>query len=275
MELGEYNTLKAARYTSVGLFLEDESGESVLLPMKWVPEGTKEGEELEVFIYLDNEQRPIATTLKPKATVGEFTSLEVRQMTKLGAFLDWGLEKDLFVPFKEQHEKMQAGHSYPVFIYLDEKSERIVGSSKIDKYTQPADEDLEEGQEVDLLIGYPTDLGYKVIIDNYYSGLIFKNEIHRKIKTGDETKGYIKSIREDGKIDVVLEKPGYASVEPNAQHILDKLRENDGFLPLHDKSDPEAIKAQLGMSKKVFKKAIGSLYKQKLVVIEENGIKLV
>lgn len=274
MQIGEYNTLTADRKVDAGFYLKDAEDNSVLLPNKWVPSEFSVGDEIEVFLYLDNEQRPIATTMKPKATVGEFAVLPVKQMTKLGAFLDWGLEKDLLVPFKEQQEEMEAGKNYPVFIYLDEVSGRITASSKVDKFAQLADEDLKENEEADLLITYPTDLGYKVVINNYYGGLLYKSDIHKPVKTGDEIKGFVKTIREDGKIDVLLEKPGYSSVEPNAQKILDKVKANDGFLPLHDKSSPEEIKQQLGMSKKVFKKAVGSLYKQKLILIEDSGIRL-
>jgi len=274
MQIGEYNKLTADRKADAGIYLKDEEGNTVLLPNKWIPSDLEIGDELEVFLYLDNEQRPIATTMKPKATVGEFTVLPVKQMTKLGAFMDWGVEKDLLVPFKEQQEPMQAGQHYPVFIYLDEKSGRITGSTKVDKFAQLADEDLKENAEANLLITYPTDLGYKVIINNYYGGLLYKSDIHKTVKSGDELRGFVKTIREDGKIDVLLEKPGYDSVEPNAQKILDKVKANNGFLPLHDKSSPEEIKQQLGMSKKVFKKAVGSLYKQKLILIADNGIKL-
>ncbi len=274
MDLGKHNLLTAASYTSVGLFLEDENGERVLLPMKWVPKGVSEGEKVEVFIYRDNEERPIATTLPPKATVGDFAFLQVRQMTKLGAFMDWGMEKDLFVPFKEQQERMEAGQWYVVYVYIDEKTGRITASGKVDKFAEKPDQELSPKDEVDLLIVAQTDLGYKVVINNRYMGLVYENEVYDHLHIGNRKKGYIKNIREDGKIDVSLQKPGYGHVEPNAQKILSALEKNEGFLPLHDKSAPEEITAQLQMSKKTFKKAIGSLYKQKLISLEEGGVRL-
>ncbi len=274
MELGKYNTLIANRYTSVGLFLENTEGEDVLLPMKWVPKGLNEGDSLEVFIYLDGEERPIATTTKPFAQVGEFAYLKVKQQTAVGAFMDWGLEKDLLVPFIEQNGRLEAGHSYLVYVYLDEMTDRVAASSKIENWIEKEDIPLKYNQEVDLLVGNQTPLGFNVIIDNAYLGLIYENEVFKTITPGDRIKGFVKQIREDHKIDVSLQKQGYSNVEPNAQIILDKLKEQDGHLALHDKSDPKAIVAQLGMSKKTFKKAIGGLFKQKLISIGEDGIKL-
>ena len=275
MELGKYNTLRAARYTSVGLFLEDEQEESVLLPMKWVPKDITEGDELEVFVYLDSEERPIATTMTPKAIVGEFAFLEVKQMTHSGAFLDWGLQKDLFVPFIEQDGRMQPGEWHTVYLYIDPLTERITATARIERKVEKEAKDLSHNQEVDLLIASKTPLGFNVIIDQRYMGLVYENEVFQNIKPGDKVKGFIKQIREDGKIDVSLQKQGFSNVEPNAAIILEKLKENEGFLPLSDKSDPDDIKHHLEMSKKTFKKAIGGLYKQKLISIEPDGIKLV
>lgn len=275
MELGKYNKLTAARYTSVGLFLEDENEESVLLPMKWVPKDVTEGDELEVFVYLDSEERPIATTMKPAAQVGEFAYLQVKQTTRLGAFLDWGLQKDLFVPFIEQEGRMQANHWYTVYVYIDPLTDRITASARIDNRVETENIDLKPNQEVDLLVASQSPLGYNVIIDQKYLGLVYENEVFKNLKLGDRPKGYIKQIREDNKIDVSLQKQGYANVEPNAQLILDKLKSAEGFLPLNDKSSPEEISSELEMSKKTFKKAIGGLYKQKLISIENDGIRLV
>lgn len=275
MELGKYNKLTAARYTSVGLFLEDENEESVLLPMKWVPKDVTEGDELEVFVYLDSEERPIATTMKPAAQVGEFAYLQVKQTTRLGAFLDWGLQKDLFVPFIEQEGRMQANHWYTVYVYIDPLTDRITASARIDNRVETENIDLKPNQEVDLLVASQSPLGYNVIIDQKYLGLVYENEVFKNLKLGDRPKGYIKQIREDNKIDVSLQKQGYANVEPNAQLILDKLKATEGFLPLNDKSSPEEISSELEMSKKTFKKAIGGLYKQKLISIENDGIRLV
>lgn len=275
MELGKYNKLTAARYTSVGLFLEDENEESVLLPMKWVPKDVTEGDELEVFVYLDSEERPIATTMKPAAQVGEFAYLQVKQTTRLGAFLDWGLQKDLFVPFIEQEGRMQANHWYTVYVYIDPLTDRITASARIDNRVETENIDLKPNQEVDLLVASQSPLGYNVIIDQKYLGLVYENEVFKNLKLGDRPKGYIKQIREDNKIDVSLQKQGYANVEPNAQLILDKLKNTEGFLSLNDKSSPEEISSELEMSKKTFKKAIGGLYKQKLISIENDGIRLV
>lgn len=275
MELGKYNKLTAARYTSVGLFLEDENEESVLLPMKWVPKDVTEGDELEVFVYLDSEERPIATTMKPAAQVGEFAYLQVKQTTRLGAFLDWGLQKDLFVPFIEQEGRMQANHWYTVYVYIDPLTDRITASARIDNRVETENIDLKPNQEVDLLVASQSPLGYNVIIDQKYLGLVYENEVFKNLKLGDRPKGYIKQIREDNKIDVSLQKQGYANVESNAQLILDKLKNTEGFLSLNDKSSPEEISSELEMSKKTFKKAIGGLYKQKLISIENDGIRLV
>lgn len=275
MELGKYNTLTAARYTSVGLFLEDEEGDDVLLPMKWVPKNVTEGEEVEVFIYLDSEERPIATTLKPKAVVGEFAYLQAKQVSRVGAFMDWGLEKDLFVPFLEQEKRMEPNHWYVVYLYVDKMTERIAASARIENYVKKNPKDLRVDQEVDLLIANQTPLGYKVIIDNQFLGLIYENEIFQEVSTGDKTKGYIKNIREDGKVDVRLQKAGFENIEPNAQRILEVLKSENGFLNLHDKSDPDQISERLQMSKKTFKKAIGTLYRQKLISMEEGGIRLI
>lgn len=274
MELGKYNTLRAARYTSVGLFLEDADEESVLLPMKWVPKGISEGDELEVFVYLDSEERPIATTMKPKAQVGEFAWLQVKQQSGIGAFLDWGLQKDLFVPFIEQEGRMKEGEWYAVYVYVDPLTDRITASARIDRFIEKENIELVPNQEVDLLVSGQSPLGYNVIIDQKYMGLVYINEVFKGIEPGSRLKGYIKQLREDNKIDVSLQKQGYGNVEPNAEIILQQLKENDGFLPLNDKSAPEEITATLEMSKKTFKKAIGGLYKQKLISIEDDGIYL-
>tara|TARA_R110000850_G_scaffold140828_1_gene262390 strand:+ start:260 stop:1099 length:840 start_codon:yes stop_codon:yes gene_type:complete len=275
VELGKYNTLTIVRHTSVGFFLEDENGDDVLLPVKWVPEGAKEGDEVEVFIYLDSEERPIATTMKPKAIVGEFAYLKAKQVSRIGAFMDWGLEKDLFVPFIEQEGRMQEGQWYIVYVYIDKMTDRIAGSAKIENFVEKRDIMLKPDQAVSLLIGKQTPLGYNVIVDNQYLGLIYENEIFKNVSTGDRTTGYVKNIREDDKIDIILQKPGYAAVEPNAQRILEILKANDGYLDLNDKSDPDEISRRLEMSKKTFKKAIGGLFRQKLITIEDDGVRLV
>ena len=213
--------------------------------------------------------------MKPKAKVGEFAFLKVKQVSRIGAFLDWGLEKDLFCPFIEQEGRMQEGQWYIVYVYVDKMTDRIAASAKLENFVEKRDIMLKPNQEVDLLIGKQTPLGYNVIVDNQYMGLIYENEIFKKVNTGDRTTGFVKNIREDDKIDIILQKPGYAAVEPNAQKILDILKSNDGFLDLNDKSDPDEISNRLEMSKKTFKKAIGGLFRQKLITIEDDGVRLV
>lgn len=274
MKLGEYNKLVVARETSVGLFLEDEFEESVLLPTKWIPEGISVGDEMEVFLYLDNEERIIATTLKPKITLNTFAYLRVRQISTIGAFMDWGMEKDLLVPFIEQEKRMVEGQQYIVFMYEDEMTGRLTGSSRYTSYVEKEDIELQEGEKVNLIIAYPSDLGFNVVINNKYLGLLYKNELFKPVRIGDTCEAYVKTLREDNKVDVVLEKQGYAQVEPNAHKILLLLRKHEGFLDLNDKSDPEEIVRRLEMSKKAFKKAIGTLYRQKMISLGEDGIHL-
>lgn len=272
--IGEYNTLKIARNTVVGLFLTD--GETdVLLPKKYVPSQFEFDEEITVFVYLDHEERIVATTLEPKIYLNEFALLKVNFVNEFGAFMDWGLEKDLFVPFKEQARPMEVGKRYLTYMYLDEKTNRLVGSSKLNQFLNNESTDLEPGQEVDLIVSHITDLGINVIINEKHKGLLYKNEVYEDLRTGDRIIGYIKHIRPDGKIDVSRAKLGFEKVEKSAQMILDELEYNNGFLGLTDNSHPEEIKTILNMSKKTFKKSIGSLYKQKLIEIKEDGIYLI
>lgn len=274
IELGKYNTLEIRRETSVGLFLSDREGNELLLPNKYVPDEIKIGEEINVFVYKDSEDRLIATTLTPKVFLNHFACLKVEMLTQHGAFLDWGLEKQLFVPFSEQAQKMVEGKYYVIYMYLDKKTERLVASSKINHFLDNKELTVKVGDEVEVLIGDPTDLGINVIINNLHKGLIYYNEIFAQVKMGDVRKGYIKNIREENKIDVQLQKQGYGNVEPNAQLILEKLKANAGFLALTDDSTPDEIRIQLEMSKKTFKKAIGLLYKQNIINIEKKGIRL-
>ncbi len=275
LTLGVYHTLKIARSTQVGLFLTDGTND-VLLPLKYVPDGLKIGEEITVFVYLDHEERPVATTLKPYITLGDFAFLRVNYTNQFGAFLDWGLEKDLFVPFKEQARPMEQGKRYLVHLYLDEQTNRLVGSSKLNAFLNREPADVKEGDEVQLIISHTTELGVNVIINGTHKGLVYQNEIFDdKIRPGDKTKGYIKSVRPDGKIDVTFRKSGFESIEENAQRVLDELKASRGFLRLNDDSHPEDIKTVLKMSKKTFKKAIGTLYRQKLIEIKADGIYLV
>jgi predicted RNA-binding protein (virulence factor B family) len=273
IETGKYNTLKIARETQVGLYLTD-GNEDILLPNKYIPRVYEIGEELTVFVYLDHEERPVATTLKPYVTLDNFAWLRVNYVNKFGAFLDWGLEKDLFVPFREQARPMEKGKRYLVFMYKDHETNRLAASSKINQFLDNDNLTVEEGEKVDLIVSHITDLGINVIINGLHKGLMYKGEVYEDLRTGDKVTGYIKTIRPDKKIDVTLQKPGVEAIEPNAEKILDELRANRGFLRLNDDSHPEDIKTVLKMSKKAFKKAIGSLYKQKLIEIKEDGVYL-
>lgn len=273
IQIGKYNTLKIVRDTSVGLFLSDGE-KDVLLPNKYVPKRFEIGDELEVFVYLDHEERLTATTLKPYIKLGEFAYLKVSYINQYGAFLDWGLEKDLFVPFKEQARKMEEGKRYLVYAYLDEQTNRLVASSKVSQFLETENIELEPNQEVDLIVSHITELGINVIINSKYKGLLYKDAVYHNISPGKKLKGYIKTIRPDKKIDVSLTKSGVEAIEEHAQVVLDELKASKGFLRLTDNSHPEEIKTVLKMSKKAFKKAIGNLYKQKIITIQEDGIYL-
>ncbi len=274
IQIGDYNTLRILRDTKVGLYLGDEN-EAILLPKKYVPKDFFIGDDITVFVYLDHEERPVATTLKPYIKLNEFAHLKVNYINKFGAFLDWGLEKDLFVPFKEQARPMEEGKRYLVYMFIDEKTNRLVASSKTNQFLSNENLVLQRNEEVDILISHITDAGINVIINQKHKGLAYKNEVYDDVKPGMKTKGYIKTIRPDGKIDVLLRKIGVEAIEPSSQIILDELKANRGFLRLTDNSHPEDIKTVLKMSKKNFKKAVGNLYKQQLIEIKEDGIYLV
>jgi len=273
MQLGIYHELEVAKEVDFGVYLNSPIGE-ILLPTKYIPEGLKVGDTIRVFLYKDSEDRPIATTLQPYAQLDEFASLEVKDNNEHGAFMEWGLEKDLFVPKKEQHERFELGKKYIVRVCLDHRTDRLIGTSKLKPFLIEADDQIEEGQEVDLMIYRRTDKGYMAVINQTYAGLIYENEIFEPIAIGDEKKGFIKKIREDGKIDLSLNKTGKVAVDDNREIVLELLRQHDGFMPYHDKSDAEDIAQVFNMSKKGFKKAIGGLYKDKLIKIESNGIRL-
>ncbi|CAG5002706.1 Conserved virulence factor B [Dyadobacter sp. CECT 9275] len=273
--IGKYNYLTIQRVTSVGLFLSDVEGEEVLLPNQYLTDDMKLDDTIRVFVYNDSEDRPVATTQTPKIVRNEFAFLEVTDVSEHGAFLDWGLLKDLFVPFREQSTPMQVGEWHVVFLYLDQKSSRLIASTKIDRFLENDRLTVKEGDEVDALIWQKTDLGYNAIINQYHKGLIYNNEVFKDLKIGDTVKGYVKKIREENKLDISLQKQGYVAVEPNARKILDLLKKEGGFLNLSDNSSPDEIYARLEMSKKLFKKAIGGLYKQGQIMISDKGIRLV
>lgn len=273
IEIGKYNELEILRHTSLGLYLGDDSGEDVLLPNKYCPDDIEQGDKIRVFVYRDHEERKVATNLAPKILLNEFALLKVTAVSNVGAFLDWGLEKDLMVPFNEQQQKMEAGKWYLVYMNLDKKTNRLYASNKLDKYLQNESLAIAEGDEVDLVIMQKTDLGYSVIVNKEHKGLIFNNEIFKKIKVGDKLKGFVKKIREDNKIDVSLQPLGYdKSNDPNCELVLNKLRYSKGLLSITDNSSPEEIYAAFGISKKAFKKAVGSLYKQRKIIISPEGI---
>lgn len=273
--LGEYNDLEILRDTTVGLFLGDDEGNDVLLPNKYVPKEFEIGDFIKVFCYLDHEERIVATTLEPYVMVGQFKLLQVVEVNEYGAFMDWGLEKHLLVPFREQRHKMQEGQWYVIYCYLDEKTDRLVASNKLDKFLSNEELTVNVLEKVDLVVTRLTDLGWEAIINNRHKGLVYANEIYRKVAVGDQLEGYIKHIREDNKIDISLQPIGYKGLEPAADLIYQQLLAHDGFLPLHDKSDPEDIKRILQMSKKIFKKGIGVLYKERKIKIGTSGIQLV
>lgn len=281
LEIGKYNTLTILRDTQVGLFLgnpekDPEGIHDVLLPNKYVPKVFEIGEELIVFVYLDHEQRPVATTLVPYILLNEFALLRVNYINNIGAFMDWGMEKDILVPFKEQARPMEKGKRYLVHLYMDKQTNRLVASSKTNQFLSNDQLTVEKGEEVDLIVSHITDMGINVIINEQHKGLLYKDEVYDDaIRTGDRMRGYIKNIRPDNKIDVAIQAQGFESIEPNAEKILSELRASRGFLRLNDNSHPEDIKTVLKMSKKSFKKAIGSLYKEKLIEIKEDGIYLV
>ncbi|WP_179345178.1 CvfB family protein [Winogradskyella ursingii] len=275
IHLGEYNTLEILRDTEPGLFLGDGDENEVLLPNRYVPKEFEIGDKIKVFVYLDNEERPVATTDEPYIKKGDFAMLRCNQVTSFGAFLDWGLVKELFCPFKEQAFKMKAGGWYLVHCYLDDETERLVASSKTNSFLDNKELTVEQFEEVDIIVSHPSELGMNVIVNKTHLGLVFQDDIYKDISVGDRLKGIVKKVRQDNKLDISLNQIGYRNIEPNAEHILNELHDNGGFLPLHDKSSPEDIKEILQMSKKSFKKAIGSLYKERQITIEDEGIRLV
>lgn len=275
IQIGEYQTLEILRDTTPGLFLGDEKGNDVLLPNKYKPASYNIGDKIEVFVYLDFDERLVATSIKPYITLNKYAALKVVDNSRVGAFLDWGLEKDLFVPFKEQISQMRAGEYYLVYMYEDKSTGRLAATERIKRYLKNEVLTVEEGQQVELIIANKTDLGVNAIINEKHLGLIYHDEIFRKLQLGEKTKGYIKKIREDNKIDISLQPMGYRNViEPTAQHILDALKRHNGVIKLTDNSDPEDIKRILQMSKKTFKKTIGLLYKQQQIAIKDDGIYL-
>jgi predicted RNA-binding protein (virulence factor B family) len=279
LRLGDYNTLRIVKTVDFGLYLDGGEEGEILLPQRYVTKDMHIGDEIEVFLYLDQEERPVATTERPYAKVGEFAYLEVAWVNQFGAFLKWGLMKDLFCPFREQKKRMEQGHSYIVYIKVDEDSYRLMATAKVEKYLSvPTINDLpslQHGAEVDILVWQKTDLGFKVIINNKFQGLIFENQIFQPLHSGMRLKAYVDHVRQDGKIDIVLQQTGRQQTLDFAEVLLRYLYENDGYCNLGDKSPAELIYDRFQVSKKAFKKAIGDLYRRRLIVIEEEGVRLV
>ena len=272
-ELGRISKLSINRFTDFGAYLALEDGGEVLLPKSYLGTEEKEGDEVEVFVYTDSEDRPVAVTTKPKALLDNFAVLEAKEVTKFGAFMDWGLPKDLFVPNAEMGKPMEAGQKYLVKVCVDYRTNRLIGVTKYKDFIYPAPKDYEPGNACEGLIFDKTDLGYKVLLEDRYEGLLYGNEVFQPLSIGEIRQVFVKKRRDDGKIDLQLLPTGRVKYEEGAEKILNILEEK-GFLPLHDKSDPEKIKEVLGMSKKHFKQCIGQLYKAREIVIEENGISL-
>lgn len=274
IRLGDFNTLTVVKSVDFGLYLDGGKAGEILLPTRYVPEGVEIGDELRVFIYLDQDERVIATTEEPLAKVGDFAYLEVNWVNQYGAFLDWGLMKDLFCPFREQKKEMEMGNSYIVHVHIDEETYRIVASAKVDRYLNKENCPYKPGDEVNILVWQKTDLGFKVIVENEYAGLVYEDQVFTHLQTGDRLKAFIKTVRPDGKIDIQLQRDGRQHTLDFAEELLDYLKENNGQCPVSDKSDPDAIYRLFHVSKKVFKKAVGDLYKRQLIEIFPTSLKL-
>lgn len=274
VEIGKYNTLSVIAVTANGVYLDGHELGEILLPNRYVPTDCQVGNNINVFIYVDSAERVVATTEKALGQVGEFVSLKVAQVNKMGAFLDWGLPKDLLVPYNQQHTKMEVGKYYLVRIFLDQHTDRIVASSKLDKFIDIWPAEYQQGDKVKLIIGGKTDLGFKAIVNDLHWGLLYDNEIFQPLRIGKKIDGFIKQVREDGRLDLILTRGSKNRVNSFADKLIDALQKNNGFLPLHDKSAPELIQRTLGVSKKTFKATVGNLLKKGKLTIEQNGIKL-
>lgn len=274
MKIGEFNELTLLRFTSVGAYLGDEEDNDVLLPNKYLTDDMELDDKLSVFVYRDSEDRAVATTETPYIQLNGFAYLKVTSVDFVGAFADWGLEKELMIPFKEQNKKLEEGRYYLTYLLLDEQTDRVFGSTKTNRYVTHCEEQFDPNEPVDLLICESTDLGVKVIVNNLYAGLIFNNDISRPIKRGDYTTGYVANVREDGKLDIRLDKVGMDKVLSSADELLAIIKKR-GFISITDKSHPDDIREAVGMSKKTFKQAVGNLYKQRLIALKEDRIEYV
>lgn len=274
IQAGSYHTMRVVKQLDFGIYLDGGDGVEILMPKRFVPAGIEPGDDLRAFVYHDNDGRLIATTQQPYGAVGDIVALRVRDKTKQGAFLDWGLMKDLFLPLSQQSSAIREGGKYLVYIYLDEQTGRVSATEHIGRYISNETLTIKEGDAVELTVWRETDLGYAVIINNRHEGLLHYNEVFKELNTGDKLEGFVKTIYEDNKITVAAGKKGYGRIEGETEKILRLLQENNGYLPYHDKSDPEEIYEFFGMSKKAFKMATGGLYKQRKIVFTKTGIKL-
>jgi predicted RNA-binding protein (virulence factor B family) len=274
--IGRYNSLQIVKHTNFGLYLDGAQDGEILLPNRYIPKDvpTEDEDWLNVFVYLDSEDKLLATTEKPKVQVGEFASLKVVEVNSIGVFLDWGLPKDLLLPYSEEKRTLQAGDYCVVHVYLDKHTRRITATARLDRYLDKTPANYRVGEEVDLLVAEATDMGFKAIINNKHWGLIHKNEVFKFLRSGKQEKGFIKEIRADGNISLSLQPVGVEAASSLNAKILAKLRENGGTLPVSDKSDPQVISGLFGVSKGNFKKAIGGLYKDGQIVIHADRIEL-
>jgi hypothetical protein len=275
VKLGKMNDLTVVKTVDFGVYLDGGEEGEILLPTRYVPENCQPGDTVKVFLYLDSEERLIATTLTPLVQVDEFAFLEVAWVNEYGAFLNWGLMKDLFVPFREQKQKMRVGQSYLIHAHIDEESYRIMASAKVERYLSKEMPTYKEKDKVQVLVWQRTDLGYKVIVENRFSGMLYHNELFQPIEPGMHLEAYVKQVRPDGKLDLTLQLSGGRKVDDFAEVLLKYVQEHRGFIPYHDKSEAEEIYEEFEVSKKTFKKAVGDLYKKRLIQLERNGIRLV
>ena len=274
IKLGDYNLMRVVKEVDFGMYLDGGVEGEILLPSRYVPKGLKVGDEISVFVYLDQDERPVATTLQPLAKVGDFAYLEVAWVNEYGAFLNWGLMKDLFCPFREQKKRMEKGQGHIVHVGIDEDSYRMVASAKVEHYLSREMPPYVHGDKVSLLVWQKTELGFKVIIDNEFAGLVYADQVFRPLTTGDRLNGYVDRVRPDGKIDVTIQPTGRRNTEEFSEVLLQYLKDNNGHCDLGDKSPAELISDRFKVSKKTFKKAVGDLYKRRLIELSDNGLTL-
>ena len=275
IQIGRYNKLKITRTLDFGVIVEGEPYGEILVPRKYVAKDWKVGDEVCVFVYTDSEDRLVATTEEPLIQAGSFAVLRVKEVTKIGAFLECGLTKDLLVPYREQYHRLQAGEKVVAYAYVDPSTQRMVATTKIEHHLKPVESGIYQPKDsVQVIVYQHTELGYKLIVDQHYPGMMYANEVFTELHYGDKMRAFVDQVRPDGKIDIVLYKTGYNKVVDFSDLLLENIRSSNGFLPYTDRSDPEDIYRKFGVSKKTFKKAVGDLYKKRLIELEENGLRL-